>query len=252
MQTCNIMGVNIAVTDMDKTLRLVEDNCEAWRGKYICVANVHTTVTAHDDPTYLRVQNGAVMALPDGGPLSRYSRKKGFADAARVTGPDLMRELLKESGKKHYRHYFYGSTQETLDILREKITEKYPGAVIAGMYSPPFRPLTADEDAEIVEKINAAKPDFVWVGLGAPKQERFMHDHRAELNVRLMIGLGGSLDVFAGNVKRAPKFFQKLGLEWFYRLLKEPKRIGRMMKLPKFLFAAIGCKLRGKKHHGEG
>ena len=137
MQTCNIMGVNIAVTDMDKTLRLVEDNCEAWRGKYICVANVHTTVTAHDDPTYLRVQNGAVMALPDGGPLSRYSRKKGFADAARVTGPDLMRELLKESGIKHYRHYFYGSTQETLDILREKITEKYPGAVIAGMYSPP-------------------------------------------------------------------------------------------------------------------
>ena len=120
MQTCNIMGVNIAVTDMDKTLRLVEDNCEAWRGKYICVANVHTTVTAHDDPTYLRVQNGAVMALPDGGPLSRYSRKKGFADAARVTGPDLMRELLKESGTKHYRHYFYGSTQETLDILREK------------------------------------------------------------------------------------------------------------------------------------
>ena len=101
MQTCNIMGVNIAVTDMDKTLRLVEDNCEAWRGKYICVANVHTTVTAHDDPTYLRVQNGAVMALPDGGPLSRYSRKKGFADAARVTGPDLMRELLKESGIHH-------------------------------------------------------------------------------------------------------------------------------------------------------
>ena len=93
MQTCNIMGVNIAVTDMDKTLRLVEDNCEAWRGKYICVANVHTTVTAHDDPTYLRVQNGAVMALPDGGPLSRYSRKKGFADAARVTA------LLKSAAK---------------------------------------------------------------------------------------------------------------------------------------------------------
>lgn len=126
MQTCNIMGVNIAVTDMDKTLRLVEDNCEVWRGKYICVANVHTTVTAHDDPTYLRVQNGAVMALPDGGPLSRYSRKKGFADAARVTGPDLMRELLKESGTKHYRHYFYGSTQETLDILREKSRKSTP------------------------------------------------------------------------------------------------------------------------------
>ena len=96
MQTCNIMGVNIAVTDMDKKLRLVEDNCEAWRGKYICVANVHTTVTAHDDPTYLRVQNGAVMALPDGGPLSRYSRKKGFADAARVTLFSLFNFLNSE------------------------------------------------------------------------------------------------------------------------------------------------------------
>lgn len=224
MQTCNIMGVNIAVTDMDKTLRLVEDNCERWRGKYICVANVHTTVTAHDDPTYLQVQNGAVMALPDGGPLSRYSRKKGFADAARVTGPDLMRELLKESGTKHYRHYFYGSTQETLDILREKITEKYPGAVIAGMYSPPFRPLTADEDAKIVEKINAAKPDFVWVGLGAPKQERWMAAHENRVQA-LMLGVGAAFDYEAGNIRRAPAWMQHCNLEWLYRLMQDPKRL---------------------------
>ncbi len=224
MQTCNIMGVNIAVTDMDKTLRLVEDNCERWRGKYICVANVHTTVTAHDDPTYLQVQNGAVMALPDGGPLSRYSRRKGFADAARVTGPDLMRELLKESGTKHYRHYFYGSTQETLDILREKITEKYPGAVIAGMYSPPFRPLTADEDAKIVEKINAAKPDFVWVGLGAPKQERWMAAHENRVQA-LMLGVGAAFDYEAGNIRRAPVWMQRCNLEWLYRLMQDPKRL---------------------------
>ena len=224
MQTCNIMGVNIAVTDMEKTLRLVEDNCERWRGKYICVANVHTTVTAHDDPTYLQVQNGAVMALPDGGPLSRYSRRKGFADAARVTGPDLMRELLKESGTKHYRHYFYGSTQETLDILREKITEKYPGAVIAGMYSPPFRPLTADEDAKIVEKINAAEPDFVWVGLGAPKQERWMAAHENRVQA-LMLGVGAAFDYEAGNIRRAPAGLQRCNLEWLYRLMQDPKRL---------------------------
>ena len=224
MQTCNIMGVNIAVTDMEKTLRLVEDNCERWRGKYICVANVHTTVTAHDDPTYLQVQNGAVMALPDGGPLSRYSRRKGFADAARVTGPDLMRELLKESGTKHYRHYFYGSTQETLDILREKITEKYPGAVIAGMYSPPFRPLTADEDAKIVEKINAAKPDFVWVGLGAPKQERWMAAHENRVQA-LMLGVGAAFDYEAGNIRRTPAWMQRCNLEWLYRLMQDPKRL---------------------------
>ena len=148
MQTCNIMGVNIAVTDMDKTLRLVEDNCEAWRGKYICVANVHTTVTAHDDPTYLQVQNGAVMALPDGGPLSRYSRKKGFADAARVTGPDLMRELLKESGTKHYRHYFYGSTQtksgfaalifSTISASSSAVSGRNGGEYIPAMTAPGY------------------------------------------------------------------------------------------------------------------
>ena len=112
LNTCEIMGVNIVVTDMEKTVRLLEEKLEDWRGKYICVANVHTTVTAHDDPTYQAVQNGAVMALPDGGPLSKFSREQGYVDAARVTGPDLMKEMLKESADKHYRHYFYGSTQE--------------------------------------------------------------------------------------------------------------------------------------------
>ena len=150
--------------------------------------------------------------------------KLAGADAARVTGPDLMRELLEESGKKHYRHYFYGSTQETLDILREKITEKYPGAVIAGMYSPPFRPLTADEDTEIVEKINAAKPDFVWVGLGAPKQERWMAAHENRVQA-LMLGVGAAFDYEAGNIRRAPAWMQRCNLEWLYRLMQDPKRL---------------------------
>ena len=135
-----------------------------------------------------------------------------------------MRELLKESGTKHYRHYFYGSTQETLDILREKITEKYPGAVIAGMYSPPFRPLTADEDAKIVEKINAAEPDFVWVGLGAPKQERWMAAHENRVRA-LMLGVGAAFDYEAGNIRRAPAWMQHCTLEWLYRLMQDPKRL---------------------------
>ncbi len=223
MQTCNIMGVNIAVTDMDKTLRLVEDNCEAWRGKYICVANVHTTVTAHDDPTYLRVQNGAVMALPDGGPLSRYSRKKGFADAARVTGPDLMRELEGERDKALPALFLRLYAGDAGHPAR-KITEKYPGAVIAGMYSPPFRSLTADEDQEIVEKINAAKPDFVLGGLGAPKQERWMAAHENRVQA-LMLGVGAAFDYEAGNIRRAPAWMQRCNLEWLYRLMQDPKRL---------------------------
>ena len=224
MDTCDIMGVNIVVTDMEKTLRLIEEKLEDWRGKYICVANVHTTVTAHEDPDYQKVQNGAVMALPDGGPLSKFSRQQGYTDAARVTGPDLMKELLKESKTKHYRHYFYGSTQETLDILRKKIEENYPGAIIAGMYSPPFRPLTPEEDEEVVRRINETKPDFVWVGLGAPKQERWMAVHEDRVQA-LMVGVGAAFDYEAGNIRRAPMWMQKHNLEWLYRLMQDPKRL---------------------------
>ena len=224
LNTCEIMGVNIVVTDMEKTVRLLEEKLEDWRGKYICVANVHTTVTAHDDPTYQAVQNGAVMALPDGGPLSQFSREQGYVDAARVTGPDLMKEMLKESADKHYRHYFYGSTQETLDILKATIEKNYPGAVIAGMYSPPFRPLTPEEDAAVIRRINETKPDFVWVGLGAPKQERWMAAHEDKVQA-VMVGVGAAFDYEAGNIRRAPMWMQRHNLEWLYRLMQDPKRL---------------------------
>ena len=223
-QTCDVMGVNIVVTNMNKTLGLIEDQLEAWRGKYICVANVHKTETAHEDASYQKIQNNAVMALPDGGPLSQYSRKQGFSEARRVTGPDLMKEVLAISAEKGWRHYFYGSTQETLDLLREKLETSYPDAIVAGMYSPPFRELTPQEDAEVVEQINAAKPDFVWVGLGAPKQERWMAAHEDRVQA-LMIGVGAAFDYEAGNIKRAPQWMQKHNLEWLYRLIQDPKRL---------------------------
>ena len=224
LPTCDIMGVHIAVTDMEKTKALIARNLQTWRGRYICVANVHTTVTASRDAAYRAVQNGAVLALPDGGPLSQYSRRKGFSNAARVTGPDLMRELLQDSAKTPCRHFFYGSTPETLDLLRRKIETSYPGAVIAGMVSPPFRALTPEEDAAMVARINAAKPDLVWVGLGAPKQERWMADHQGAVQA-LMIGVGAAFDYEAGNIRRAPQWMQRCSLEWLYRLLQDPKRL---------------------------
>ena len=226
MDTCNIMGVNIVVTDMDKTLHLIEENLPQWRGKYICVANVHTTVTAHDDSRYRAVQQGAVMALPDGGPLSAYSRQHGYTEAQRVTGPDLMREVLKISAEKGWRHYFYGSTPKMLDLLAKKLAERYPGVQIAGMCSPPFRELTPQEDAKYVRKINETKPDFVWVGLGAPKQEIWMAAHENRVQA-LMIGVGAAFDYEAGNIKRAPMWMQKHSLEWLYRLMQDSRRLFR-------------------------
>ena len=223
-ETCDIMGVNIVVTDMDKTMTLLESQLEQWRGKYICVANVHTTVTAHEDAEYRYIQNHAVMALPDGGPLSQFSRRQGYAAAQRVTGPDLMKQVLAVSAEKGWRHYFYGSTPETLQLLRKKVEERYPGVVISGMMSPPFREMTPQEDAQAVAEINATKPDFVWVGLGAPKQERWMAAHEDRVQA-LMIGVGAAFDYEAGNIKRAPMWMQKHNLEWLYRLMQDPKRL---------------------------
>lgn len=222
--TSDILGVRVAVTDMEKTVALMESQLENWRGEYVCVANVHTTVTASEDEAYLKVQNGAVMVLPDGGPLSAYSRRHDFEEARRVTGPDLMLRLLEISPAKGYRHFFYGSTEETLERMKKRLAVDYPGLQVCGMISPPFRALTDEEDAAIVEKINEARPDFIWVGLGAPKQEIWMNQHQGRV-AGLMIGVGAGFDYYAGNIKRAPMWMQKCSLEWLYRLMQDPKRL---------------------------
>ena len=164
----------------------------------------------------------ALFVLPDGKPLSVYSRKHGFPEAERVTGPDLMLELFaRENGLKHY---FYGGSPETLQMLEQKLRERYPHLQIAGMVSPPFRSLSEKEDAAEVEKINASGADIIWVGLGAPKQENWMYDHRDKVH-GVMIGVGAGFDYHAGNIKRAPMWMQKLSLEWLYRLMQDPKRL---------------------------
>ena len=149
-------------------------------GNYICVANVHTTVTAYEDETYKAVQNGGIMAIPDGGPLSLIGRKRGYKGMQRTAGPDFMQEIFKISVEMGYRHFFYGSTEETLRKLTERLKAEYEGIQIAGMHSPPFGAVAVREDAEIIRLINEAEADFVWVGLGAPKQERWMAEHQGK------------------------------------------------------------------------
>ena len=220
----SILGTNINVTDMEKTVCYIDAHLDELKGHYICVSNVHTTVTAYRDPEYRRVQNGAALNIPDGKPLSIVQYWGGEKGAGRVPGPDLMPEIFRLSEKKGYRNYFYGSTQETLDALQKKLSEEYPKMNIAGMYSPPFRPLTEEEDREAVERINAAKPDFIWVGLGAPKQEKWMADHDGKV-CGVMLGVGAGFDFHAGTVKRAPKWMQESCMEWLYRIGQDPKRL---------------------------
>lgn len=221
---CNILCVNIAAIDMKWLLDFTEKHINELSGDYMCVSNVHTTVMAYDNPKYLKIQNGGIMAIPDGGPLSSVGRKRGFQTMQRVTGPSYLEEILKISVQNSYRHFFYGSTEETLEKLKNEILTRYPGINIVGIYSPPFRELTEKENKEIIDMINSANADFVWVGLGAPKQEIWMSAHQWKIN-GFMVGVGAAFDYIAGNIKRAPTWMQKCNLEWLYRLLQDPKRL---------------------------
>lgn len=234
-----IMGVEIAAINMEWLLDFTKKNIKTLSGNYICVTNVYATVTAYEDEAYRRIQNGALMAIPDGGPLSTVGRRRGCSSMSRTTGPDYMKEIFKISKENGYRHFFYGSSQETIDKLKEKLIKEYD-LEIGGMYSPPFRPLTKEEDDEVIQMINEADCDFVWIGLGAPKQEIWMAEHKNRIK-GLMIGVGAGFDYFAGNIKRAPMWMQKSNLEWLYRLIQEPKRLFKkyLVTNPKFIWHAM-------------
>lgn len=243
IKTCRILGVNIAVTNMAQTVQYIENNLEELRGKYICVSNVHTTVMAHDNPAYRNVQNSAAIALPDGKPLSVVSRKRGYTEAERVTGPDLMGELFaRENGLKHF---FYGDKEETLQILQQKLKEKYPDIQIAGMISPPFRSLSQEEEKAYIQQINDSGADIVWIGLGAPKQENWMYEHQGMFQ-GVMIGVGAGFSYHAGLIKRAPEWMQKMSLEWFYRLMQDPVRLFKRYFTTNLKFMLLEAKDKGE------
>ena len=255
LNTCNVFGVNVAISNMDQAVQDIKDNIKSLQGQYVCFTNVHTIVTAHENPKYAMVQNEAYKAFPDGKPVSLYMNKLlgGNGLASQVAGPDFMRQMWKATEGTGLSHYFYGSSPETISKLREVLERDYPGLKIAGMESPPFRQLTSKEDKEAVKRINDSGADFVWVGLGAPKQEIWMWKHRnravdvcdkdVSIDVKgvssvqvdvsrnphqvnaLMLGVGAGFDFHAGTFKRAPKIMQKLYLEWLYRLMQDPKRL---------------------------
>ncbi len=223
--TCKILGVDVAVCNMDAVADMLTANIRNLSGQYICVSNSHTLVMASEDSEYLKVQNGACVVLPDGKPLSVISQKRGFAEAKRVAGPDLMEEMfVRGQAGNGLSHFFYGSDEETLCKLRNELETKYPNMKIAGMYAPPFRPLTAEEENEVQVMLTNASPDIIWIGLGAPKQELFMASH-AGMYPSVMIGVGAGFAFHAKVTKRAPKWMQKIGLEWLYRLSQDPKRL---------------------------
>jgi N-acetylglucosaminyldiphosphoundecaprenol N-acetyl-beta-D-mannosaminyltransferase len=221
-------------TDMERATAAVQDAIDKGEGGYICFANVHTVVTARHDLALRDAINGALLALPDGKPLSVLAQQRGLRDVERVAGPDFMAHFLCTASKR--RHYFYGSTPETLARLITNVRRRYPDAEIVGSYSPPFRALTPEEQQTVVDQIQSARPDVVWVGLGAPKQEYWMAQHREKLQPALLLGVGAAFDFLAGTVSRAPRWMGDAGLEWLYRLACEPRRLWHRYLLNNTLF----------------
>ena len=223
LRRVDVIGVPITGTNMSDCLSLLDEHIDDLRGEYVCVSNAHTCVMAHDDPAYWDVQAESVMSVPDGKPLSVVGRKT-VPTMARVTGPDLMREVLARSGERGWSHYLYGDTPEHLAALLAALARDYPKARVAGAEPSVFRPLSDEEKGELAGRVNASGADFMWVAIGAPRQEVLCHDLKGQVNA-LMVGVGGAFNVLAGVVPEAPQWMQRASLEWLYRLMQEPKRL---------------------------
>lgn len=196
----------------------------ARESRTVCICNVHVVVTASADPALQTAVNTSDMATPDGMPLVWTLRHYGFPSAHRVSGYDLMLGILSGISSGGLPVFFYGSTARTLDLLKRRIGYRFPKLHIAGSYAPPFRPLTPDEDSRVIDMLDSSGAGIVFVGLGCPKQELWMADHRGKINA-VLIGVGAAMDFHAGTIIRAPERLQRIGLEWLHRLFQEPQRL---------------------------
>ncbi len=232
----SILDVNISAIDMNDACSLIEDAILRRQKKYICVCPVSTIMECKRDEKVLKSVNSADLATPDGMPTVWIGRIYGHKNIKRVYGPELMIEVCDISQKKGYKSYFYGSSEDVLNKLKENLNKKYLDLVISGMYSPPFRQLTKEEDDKIVEDINDNSPDIVWVGLGSPKQDLWMYEHRDRIDAPVMIGVGAAFDFLSEVKPQAPKWIRNNGFEWLFRLITEPKRLWRRYLIDNSLF----------------
>jgi N-acetylglucosaminyldiphosphoundecaprenol N-acetyl-beta-D-mannosaminyltransferase len=243
-----LLGTKIDEISKETFILRLQKMLKAERCQYVCFIAAHALVTSVKDRRMRDTINGAAIASPDGMPLVWLGKAKGYDNMEKCSGPDMMGHILEDSEKMGYTQYFYGGTDESLEALRQNLSRKYPLLKILGMYSPPFRPLTQEEDERVINEINEKAPDFIWVGIGAPKQEFWIAEHANKINRGVMFGVGAAFDFHAGTLKRAPLWMQKHGLEWFYRLTREPGRLWKRYLVTNTLFVryAITDLLRGK------
>ena len=236
----NVLGVGVSAINMRQALSHLDDWISHREQHYVCVTGVHGVMESQRDREVKAIHNRAGMVTPDGMPLVWLGRLLGkSAHVDRVYGPDLMLAVCRHSADRGWRHYFYGGAPGVPELLIDKLRQRFPALTIAGCYSPPFRKLTAEEDAGVMETINAAEPDIVWIGLSTPKQERWMAEHRARLSAPVLIGVGAAFDFHSGRVRQAPRWIQRSGMEWFFRMAMEPRRLWKRYATNNPQFAAL-------------
>lgn len=237
MDKVNVLGVGINVLDQDRARDFLFEAAQQGRRGYVAVTGVHGVTEAQSDPELKRILNAALLCTPDGMPMVWMGRLQGERSIRRVYGPDLMLNLCEHSRANGLTHFFYGGKIGVADELATKLEERFPGLRVAGTYAPPFRPLNDEERMTLQEKVRETRPDFFWVGLSTPKQERLMAEFISLLpEAKIFLGVGAAFDLLTGKVRQAPPWMQRVGLEWFFRLTQEPRRLARRYLINNPLF----------------
>ncbi len=246
----NVLGVGISVLNLQVALQEIAGALRARRKGYICVTGVHGVMEAQNDEAFRAILNHAFLCTPDGMPMVWMGKIRGHPKMRRVYGPDLMLEACAWGEMNACRHFFYGGAPGVAELLAQKLQAQFPKMEVAGTFTPPFRPLTPAEEMQLAEKVRLARPDILWVGLSTPKQEKFMAEFLPRLDATLMIGVGAAFDFHSGRLKQAPRWMQRSGLEWLYRLRQEPRRLARryFKNNPLFLLKILGQMAGFKKY----
>jgi N-acetylglucosaminyldiphosphoundecaprenol N-acetyl-beta-D-mannosaminyltransferase len=246
-----VLDAALDVLDWNEVLPRLASWGAGAQSRYVVICNVHSVVTAGQDSAFARIIDAADLVTADGAPVAWMMRRLGHRGQQRINGPDLMWRYCEQASLSGEAIYLYGGSADTLAKLQQRLLEAFPGLSIAGAHSPPFRTLTAQEDADDVARINGSGAATVWVGLGCPKQEAWMAAHRGRVK-GVMIGVGAAFDYHAGTIKRAPLWMQQAGLEWLHRLVSEPRRLGRryLVTNTRFINGAFKQLMRNR-HNGK-
>jgi N-acetylglucosaminyldiphosphoundecaprenol N-acetyl-beta-D-mannosaminyltransferase len=248
LRSTHVIGTRVHGLHPDTAVSLIGEWAREDLPRMVCFANAHSLVTARRVPGLAHALAQADLCLPDGAPVAWMVQRLLGSPQPRVSGPDLMWAYLEQAGRRREPIFLYGGSPQTLGALEVRLHRAFPDLVIAGACSPPFRPLTPQEDDEVVTRINASGARTLWVGLGCPKQEQWMHAHRDRIRP-VMLGVGAAFDFHAGTVQRAPSWMRASGLEWLHRLAQEPRRLAGRYRMTNggFVLAALLQLMRGSR-----